>query len=239
MLSMRSFVISAALALLFVAPQAGAADEVGWPSFTMANGDKQTAGKACAINWYRNRKLIIMPLHILSPEAGYGHYVRAQDVAREVSNLDVLDLQQQSVLASSRKSLLKTGWTVGQGTGDLSGDIMAFELTSASSCRLKPFRLSANLSPRGTKVWVLSKDQHSSSFEPDRYSGIVSSCNASGMVVDLDSPIVAISSSGSPVVNAQGELVGMMVGKADDERRVIMAIPSPSILKRIYNEIGQ
>lgn len=236
-LKLRTLIIIAFLAALAGLSPAWASDEVGWPRFTMSNGEQQTAGKAFAINWYRNRKLIITPLHILSPEAGYSHYVRPADVAREVSTLDVMDLLNQAVLASSRQPLLKTGWTVGQGTGDLSGDIMAFELSSSS--RLKPFQLCATLPPKGTRVWVLSKEMNTSGYEPDRFAGTVSSGNASGLVVDMDSPLTALSSSGSPVINAKNELVGMMVGKADDTRQVIMAIPSTSILRRLYGEIGQ
>jgi hypothetical protein len=55
----------------------------------------------------------------------------------------------------------------------------------------------------------------------------------------MDSPLTALSSSGSPVINAKNELVGMMVGKADDTRQVIMAIPCTSILRRLFGEIGQ
>ena len=214
-----------------------AADEVGWPRFKMANGEQQTAGKAFAVTWYRKRTLLIMPLHLLSPEAGYSHYVRPQDVSREVSSVDVMDLQNQSVLASSRQSLLKSGSTVGQGGGDLSSDLMAFELTS--SCRLKPFQFYGGLAPRGTRVWVLSKEINTPGYEADRYAGTVSSANPSGLVIDMDGPVSALSSSGAPVINSKNELVGMMVGTGDDQRKVIMAIPSTSLLRRLYTEIGQ
>lgn len=122
----------------------------------------------------------------------------------------MLDLQGQSVLASSSKSLLKTGCTVGRGTGDLSGDLMAFELSSSS--RLTPFNMLGTLAPVGNKIWVLSKDKESSSLSPDRYSGTISSSIPTGLVVQMDAPVKAFASSGAPVVNAKNEMVGMMVG---------------------------
>lgn len=221
----------------FTASQARASDQLGWPSLNLTNGQKHCAGKAFAVRWYKNRTLLVLPLHILSPEAGYSHYVDARDVSKEVRSIDVLDLQMQSVLASSTKPLLKTGCTVGQARGDLSGDVMAFELSSGS--RLTPFNMLGTLAPVGTKIWILSKEQDKSGLAPDRYPGTVVASSQTGLVMQMDTPVRALSSSGSPVVNAKNELVGMMVGKQDDSRMVIMAIPSSSLIRRIFNEIGQ
>ncbi len=230
------FFVLAGIIVSGISP-AFAVDQFGWPRFNLSDGQEHCAGKAFAVRWYRNRTLLLMPLHVLSPEAGYSHYVAPEDVSKAVRSLDVLDLKGQSVLASSSKSLLKTGCTVGRGTGDLSGDLMAFELSSSS--RLTPFNMLGTLAPVGTKVWVLSKEKESSSFSPDRYSGTISRSSPTGLVLQMDAPVKALSSSGAPVVNAKNELVGMMVGKQDDERMVIMAIPSSSLIRRIYNEIGQ
>jgi hypothetical protein len=138
-----------------------AVDQFGWPRFNLNDGQEHCAGKAFAVRWYRNRTLLLLPLHILSPEAEYSHYVAPQDVSKEVRSVDVLDLQQQSVLASSSTSLLKTGCTVGQGTGDLSGDLMAFELSSSS--RLTPFNMLGTLAPvaacRQIVILALSQPQ--------------------------------------------------------------------------------
>lgn len=231
-------VLAAWIVCNFVATaSAQASDQLGWPSLNLANGEKHCAGKAFAVRWYKNRTLLLLPLHILSPEAGYSRYVDASEVSRVVRSIDVLDLQSQSVLASSSKSLLKTGCTAGQSRGDLSGDVMAFELNSSS--RLTPFNMLGTLAPVGTKIWILSKEQGTSGLAPDRYAGTVVASNPTGLVMQMDAPVRALSSSGAPVVNAKNELVGMMVGKQDDSRMVIMAIPSSSLIRRIYSEIGQ
>lgn len=234
-LNLASLVV--AMSIGFTIGQARASDQLGWPSLNLTSGEKHCAGKAFAVRWYKNRTLLLLPLHILSPEAGYSHYVDPKDVSKEVRSIDVLDLQRQSVLASSSKSLLKTGCTAGQSRGDLSGDVMAFELSYGS--RLTPFNMLGTQAPVGTKVWVLSKDWNSTSLTPDRYAGTVAASNPTGLVVQMDAPVKALSSSGSPVVNDKNELVGMMVGKQDDSRMVIMAIPSSSLIRRIYSEIGQ
>lgn len=213
-----------------------AVDELGWPEFRLKNGETYCAGKAFAVRWYKGRTLLVMPLHLLSPEAGCSHYVRPEDIPRELETLKILDLERQSTLATAGKYLMKTGATAGQNTGDLSADLMAFELPMSS--RLTPFSLFYGQAPVGTKVTVLSKFEDSSS-QPTRYTGTVSSSRPTGLVVNMDAPVTALSSSGSPVVNAKNELVGMMVGKRDDERKVIMAIPSSSMIRRMYAEIGQ
>ena len=121
--------------------------------------------------------------------------------------------------------------------GNICEDLMAFELPS--SCRLPLLALAPVLVPVGTRVWVLSKDMPATSREPDRFPGTVVRSLASGVTVKLDRPITALSSSGSPIVNAKNELVGMMVGKQDLQRTVVMAIPSTGIYAKLYRELGR
>lgn len=224
-----------AVALTFTTP-ALSIEELGWPEFHMTNGDVHCAGKAFAVRWYRGRTLLLMPLHLLSPEANYSHYVNPQDVPRELSSLQVLDLRNRQSLLTAGKCLLKTGATVGQNTGDLSADLMAFDVPTAS--RLTPFNIFYGQAAVGTRVTVISSLQGSRE-QPTRYTGVVASSKPKGLVINMDAPITALSSSGAPVVNSKNELVGMMVGKRDDERKVIMAIPSSSLISRLLAEIGQ
>lgn len=213
-----------------------AIDQVGVPEFQLANGEKFSAGKAFAVRWYRGRSLLLMPLHLLVPESGYPNSVSPAELASGVAKLQILDLSMRSVLATAGKPVLKTGASTGQNTGSMSGDLMAFELPSSS--RLTPFDMLFALAPAGTKVTILSKANESSS-QLTSYRGTITGASRTGLIIKLNYPLSALGSSGAPIVDAQNKLVGMVVGTEDDARTVIVAIPSSTMISRIYADIGQ
>jgi hypothetical protein len=215
----------------------GNGSPVGWPLFHFKDGSTQCAGKAFAIQWFRNRSLLIMPLHLLSPEAGLNRYIAANNINDEVASVDILDLSSKNVVATGGPSLLRTGVTVGRSMGNINEDVMAFEIKS--NTRLPLLALAPTMAPVGTKVWVLSKNEPATNNEPDRFPGKVVRAFITGMTVELDGPITALGSSGAPVVNAQNQVVCMMVGKQDAQRTVIMGIPSTCLYAKLFRELGR
>lgn len=213
-----------------------ALDQVGLPEFQLASGEKFCAGKAFAVRWYRGRSLLLMPLHLLVSESGYPNSVSPAELASGVAKLQVLDLSMRSVLATAGKPVLKTGASTGQNTGSMSGDLMAFELPSSS--RLTPFDLLFALAPAGTKVTILSKASQSSSSLTS-YRGTITGASRTGLIIKLNYPLTALASSGAPVVDAQNKVVGMVVGVEDDARTTIVAIPSSTMISRIYADTGK
>lgn len=230
--------LSALLTIFFTAAALPglALDQVGLPEFKLVSGEKFSSGKAFAVRWYRGRSLLLMPLHLLSPEGGCSHYVKPAEIASEVSHLQVYDLSMRSVLAVAGTPLLKSGASTEQSTGSMSGDLMAFELPPSS--RLTPFDMLFALAPVGTKIAILSK-AGDSSVQPTCYRGTITRASRTGLIIKLNYPLAALSSSGAPVVDAQNKLVGMVVGVLDDARTTIVAIPSSTMVSRIYAEIGK
>ncbi|MBU6453712.1 MAG: hypothetical protein KGS72_18170 [Cyanobacteria bacterium REEB67] len=201
----------------------------------MSDGSTTCAGKAFAIQWFHGKTLLICPLHLLGPGAGYPTYIEAKDVPEKVSSIDVLDFTGKSVVATAQHGLLRTGWPVEKARGDITGDMMAFELQSGS--RMPILALAPNLVPVGTKVWVLSKNMPATSQEVERFPGVVTRSFNTGVTIALDGKLTAMGSSGSPVVNAKNEVVCMMVGKESLERTTIMGIPSNVLYARLCQEI--
>jgi hypothetical protein len=115
--------------------------------------------------------------------------------------------------------------------------MMAFELPSHT--QLPVLGLAPNLAPVGTRVWVLSKAENSQSTEVDQYPGTVTFSFEVGLTVKLDRPLDAPGSSGAPILDAKNQLVGMMVGTQDNKRINIAAIPSTTIYKRLFTEVGR
>jgi hypothetical protein len=225
------------MALQARAQYIGNASPVGVPLFHLRDGNTHCAGKAFAIQWFRNRKLLLMPLHLLGPGADYHEYILPQNVPDQVTSVDVLDLACKGVITTAAPGLLRTGVPVEKARGNLSEDLMAFELPA--NCKLPLLALAPTLVPVGTKVWVLSKNSPASSLEPDRFSGTVVRSFTTGVTVEMDRTLTALSSSGAPIVNSKNELVAMMVGKQDLRRTVVMGIPSICIYAKLYRELGR
>ncbi|HEY9760701.1 MAG TPA: hypothetical protein V6C97_36430 [Oculatellaceae cyanobacterium] len=207
----------------------------GCPLFHFKDGTTHCCGKAFAIAWFQNRKILVMPLHLLGPGGGYPTYISPQDVPDVVQSVDVLGLGTQRILETAKTGLLRTGVPTEKSRGNLSEDLMAFELPS--NCRLHLYPLVPNMVAVGSKVWILTKIERGNSDTPDRFSGTVIRAVSTGLTIKMDSPLVALSSSGSPVVNGQNQLVGMMVGKQDVQRTLITAIPSPMLYAKLYREL--
>lgn len=227
----------ASLTVLWPAQAQYGGTTVGIPKFVFKNGQSHTAGKAFGINWFKGRKLLIAPYHLLGPAGGYTHYVLPRNLPDEVTAVNVMDLQRSRLLATTGHALTSWACPVEHSDGDLSGDLMAFELPA--SCNFPVLTIAPPLLPVKTKVWVLTKTNNSSGSSADRYAGEVTSCYRTAMIVKMDQALDAYGSSGSPVVNDKGQLVGMMVGTMDNERKSVACIPTQSIYDRLLKEVGQ
>jgi hypothetical protein len=230
----------ACLALMFLtgvsanAEQGGNISPVGVPLFHFKDGTSHWSGKAFAIQWFRQRKLLLCPFHCLTY---HQKDLDPKTVPDIVSSVDVLDLQGQEVLTTASHALLRTGVSVAQRTGSLTGDMMAFELPA--NTKMPAFTLSGQLPPVGTRVWVLTKTEDSTSLEPDRYPGTVTFSFNVGLDVTLDRPLDAPGSSGAPVIDAKNQLIGMVVGTNGEKRSIAKVIPSTMLYRRLYLEVGR
>jgi hypothetical protein len=231
-----AFLISS-LPLAVVAQSSSSQSPVGIPFFHLADGNTHSAGKAFGIQWFHNRKLLLMPLHLLGPTGGYPTYILPQNIPEAVTAVDVMSLSEDRVIDTAKPGLLRRGSPVEKNSGNLTDDLMAFELPYNCSLTLLP--LCPTLVPVGTKVWVLSKVKPASDNAPDRFSGKVIDASPTGVNVALDSPLTALASSGAPIVNAQNQLVAMLVGTDGGDRKFISGAPSTSIYIRLCREIGR
>lgn len=111
-------------------------------------------------------------------------------------------------------------------------DILVFELPYGT--RMQSLYLAPALPQAGSKVWVLSKEgsNFSSDASIDRYPGTVTSSTIRALSVKLDSQLTAFHSSGSPVVDAKNQVVGMLCGTNAD-RSGIGCNPGLNIYQRL------
>jgi hypothetical protein len=237
--SILTFFILTALLLAISASPSRADDYtiVGVPRFNFTDGTNNVAGKAFVVQWFRGRTILLAPIHLLGPSGGCPIQMTADDIRNKVRSVDMLDLNGGEVIATAEKSLLSDGATVSKRNGENGLDLVAFEVRGSS--RATKLGICATPVAVGTKAWVLTHTDGSSSTRCDRYPGTVSSSDAVDLAIRLDRPLDAHGSSGSPVVDAKGQLIGMMVGVEDDERKVSVCVPATAIYQTLYKAAGQ
>jgi hypothetical protein len=103
--------------------------------------------------------------------------------------------------------------------GFYTSDVLVYELTGGG----QGYSLASTLPPKGTKVWVVSAE---------KFAGVVTDSNAEQVMVKLDRTLTVLHSSGSPVIDERGAVVGMLCGTAN-ARTVIGCDPAVSILSKI------
>ncbi|MBX9693304.1 MAG: hypothetical protein K2Z81_13030 [Cyanobacteria bacterium] len=205
---------------------------VGQPVVHLANGDSYSAGKAFAIRWFRGRTILVSPLHLLGPAGGLEHYIEPTRISAEVREIEVRDLFDRSTLVRVNKSLLTTGIPVEKGTGDVSTDLMAFEIQG--SCSLHVFNLSATLPAVGTRVHLATCERGSSGVR--YFKGVITKSSNTGLVIKMNEDLQPGASSGAPVIDDKNQLVAMMVGHQTNE--LIVAVPVNRIYERLYKVLG-
>lgn len=121
----------------------------------------------------------------------------------------------------------------GANNGRLDADVMVFEMSYGT--RLQPLSIAPTLPAVGTRVWVLSKDgeNFSNNGSVDKFAGTVSTSSMSGIFVKLDGALTALHSSGSPVVDAKNQVVGMVCGTGA-QRKSVGCNPALAIYQRLY-----
>lgn len=174
-------------------------------------------------------------LHVLGPAGGYDHQLRESELNNLIDYVDILDPSLATVVETAKPSLLKENVPYNLSDANSTGDLVAFQLPSNS--KLPILGLSAKPVTVGEKVTVISHDSSSRSSQCDRYTGSVSFAGDCALIVHMDNSLTAISSSGSPIVNNRGELIGMMVGTQDEARTYITGMASTCIYKRLLREI--
>lgn len=103
--------------------------------------------------------------------------------------------------------------------GGYTSDLLVYELTGASGT----YSLSSTLPRVGSKVWIVSSE---------KVSGVVTDATPEAVIVKLDRTLTALHSSGSPVVDDRGNVVGMLVGTGEG-RTVISCNPAVAILSKL------
>lgn len=180
---------------------------------SQTNPSSLTAGKGFAIR-FGGRNVVLSCAHGIAE--ALDSYVDIPTLLSKVESISLLNLKGEE--------LGKLGACLFRRAGNwrYSGnDLLAFDLPNGMN--LQVFSLSPTVPAVGSRVWVLSKVGHnfSTSSEADRFPGHVVRVSAATVTVNLDQPLSAFHSSGSPVVDGRNDVVGMLVGIANGRQTVV------------------
>ncbi len=217
------------LAILVIPQEARGKDATLFePTFTYVNGSSTSAGKAWCAKLDNGKVLAVTALHLLGPDGGLPQQIPASKAASMVKRVDFCNIDGVKQF-SSTKVLTKSGF-VGTSGPDYSGDVIVFEAHKDLASRA--FSLAEKLPKLNDPVWVYTS---SSGAPPQAYPAVVTGASNMMLHVQLYKPIALKATSGSPVLDKQGKVVGILIAGYEGDGR-IQCNPSTSILKRIRSD---
>lgn len=210
---------------------------VVWPRFYVSDLEPFTAGKAFAVQLDNGRKVLISCLHLFGPLGGLDQHINPQELPTRVMGVDLLSLDSSTIIGKAGKELLKSGQAMDLvKDGNYTGDLVAFDLPVDAPLGAIP--IISNTPSIGTPVWLITVFADDNSNSPRLCSGKITSANGKCTEVSLDAPIKLQACSGAPVVNGQGELVGMLLGGYSSTPNKIILNPGEAIHARLLRELS-
>lgn len=196
------------------------------PLFVFSNGDKITAGKAWCAK-VGEKTLAVTALHLLGPDGGVPKQIPAKRVGSHVRQVDFYAKGRKYF--SSTRTLSKSGYVTNG--PDFSGDVVFFEAPKAMAS--SAFNLAPKLPKLKDPIWIYTKIQGGA---VKAYPGFVINTSSIMLQVKLYKPIMFKATSGSPVLDKNGKVLGLICA-VHPNRRVFICNPSIAILKRIKKDL--
>jgi hypothetical protein len=210
------------------------------PTFTLKDGHTVEAGTAFGATMDGGEPVLLSALHLLGEAGGLDKQIPAQQVPDVVAAVSLFNMDRSRLLGTAGKGLLREGQPLGEGRteGDCRGDIVAFRLSKQSGVGVAPL---AKANPGfSTPVWVVGKEFSQSGAAAEAFPGVVWVSTRKALVVVMRTRVDLSGFSGAPVVNAQGEIVGMVIGGGDSgQGGTSVALLNPVVAMREKLEKAQ
>ncbi|MEI7688462.1 MAG: trypsin-like peptidase domain-containing protein, partial [Planctomycetota bacterium] len=191
-----------------VADPTVAANFVFFPTFHLKTRDIG-AGSAFAVKLDDiENPVILSALHLLGPSGGLPVDVPGTKVPAEVKALTLVEMFDNDKDLTLKQPGIALPNTAPLGRDSQVGDVMAFWATK--DALLSPARLAAETPKRNDLVWLA----YSAENDPNQrtYRAKVSDVNAKSITYTFDSALRLPGTSGAPLLNAAGEVVGIHLG---------------------------
>jgi hypothetical protein len=218
---------------------------VGFNSFTLTGVDQR--GKPVAQRFDAGQSfgllvsgapwpMVMTAYHVFGPDGGVPNQIPPNQLPSTVRSLDI---ESGDVVATCGAPLVIAGarpLNIAGGHADASGDMAAFQLTDG---RLATLQLAAKDPARNDPVWLACR-RADETGAARLHAGVVVALDKGALVVGLRENGDMRGTSGAPIVNASGEVVGIFLGTTNlsDGRSVAIAAPRSAIADQIQAAVA-
>ncbi len=204
------------------------------PKFNLKDGRSVEAGKAWCARLSNGQSVLVTALHLLGPAGGLDAQIPAAKLAAEVDNVELTSLTNGNSAGSTTTVLSKTGHV--KDDDDYSGDMMVFK-APASISATKAFSIADQRAAVGERCWFYTCLVNES-VPPQCLPGTVTESSDKRMLVKLDRRVETRATSGSPILDRIGRVIGMLSGHYVDSGD-LLCNPGCAISKRIATDCAR
>jgi hypothetical protein len=214
---------------------AGAGDSLLEPSFTLTSGRTVSAGRAWCTKLSNGRIVIVTALHLLGPDGGLSGQIQGSDVARAVQEVELTTCYTRRH-GISNKVLSKTGEVLEmQSLGSLNFSDDYIILDGPKKIHGFPILVAHKPPEINERVWLYTKVVRDD--QPRMYPAVVLAQSDDFLEAQLFQPLPLTGTSGSPILNKQGKVVGM-INSAKPDEGLIFCTTAGAIAKHIRADVG-
>lgn len=203
------------------------------PTFTLKDGRRVAAGKAWCARLRNGQIVLVSALHLLGPAGGLDTQVPAARVSAVVDEVDLTSITDGNSAGRATVALSKSG-DVRDGD-DCSGDVIFFRAPPAISAS-RAFQIAEQPAAVGQRCWFYTCLANEST--PQSYPGTVVESSVQQMEVRLDRRVVTRATSGSPILDQTGNVIGMLSGHYEQSGDLI-CVPGCSIARRVISDMSR
>ena len=203
------------------------------PTFYMRNTDF-CAGTAFAVEMRDEKEsLILTALHLFGPDGGLDEQIPSSELTNNIQKVEFTDVYTGDGCGECTQVLRIPGAEVGSGVNK---DIAAF--IYGDNINVPKLRIANKLPKRGEIVWLAASVITAPEDKMLHKAKVRSASNSMLIFVYEDEGINIRATSGAPILNSKGEVVGINVAAMDGGNKVIGAAnPCTSIKKMLQDAL--
>jgi hypothetical protein len=185
------------------------------PVFIQPDGETFSAGTAVAARTEPGRAPILLTaLHLLGPAGGLERDTPPADIGKVVRGVALVPFGAEKPVAIARGALRKGGRTLPADDLDEVNDLAVFALPKGA--RVNALPLAAESPAFGDWVWLVGDVFDHEPQTQRLFPGRIVARPTGGALRVLFRPAFELRAfSGAPLINARGELVGLLIGGAE------------------------